>query len=276
MTALGRKKERSVWKREGNVRLFAVTLLLMCSLSPRSLFSQEDANWISAPPSREVTTKVEVREIVGLQSDYHYSSMSKPNPFVPPLLSTLLAKVELPIVSVLQKYPLWELNVVGVWILRNGERKAMVMTPGNEGVVVTLGDSIGQRGGKIVEIGEKYATVREFSLASDGTRQFEDFKLWLEGEQALPEDKIIIRASKLGLPNQFGYGKHNYLKSENYEERRKDILDQAELEPELRDGQTTIPVRDLSPVEPTSPAASPIEQKVPEVPATPQLDEVEP
>ncbi len=173
---------------------------------------------------KDVTKSVNVSAISSIQPQYHYSSMNKVNPFVPPLISTLFKKEELPLETTLQRFQLSTLKVVGIWRLRNSQRKAMVLTPDNQGVVVTLDSLIGRRGGKVIDIEDKAITVREFSLASDGSRQYEDSKLWIENGQPRIEDRIVIRSNKIGAPNRMGYGKENYLNSPEYEKNHQELL----------------------------------------------------
>ena len=139
----------------------------------------------------EITKGVRVEDIVEPPAEYHFASFGKQDPFIPPLLPTTTkpgetsataGSLEVPIVSALQRYSLDSLLVVGIWQLSNGDRKAMVLTPpgesgGGQGIIVKAGDPIGNRGGRILAIGSEFLTVREFYLAPDGTRQFEDRRL---------------------------------------------------------------------------------------------------
>lgn len=168
-----------------------------------SLTSQ-DNNWesygqydVKTDVVVESNEEVKVQDIVSENIDYTYASFGKDNPFVPPLLSTHLAKLEIPIVSILQRYRLDELSLVGTWELENSDRKALVMTPKDEGVIVTVGDLVGNKGGKIVGIAPKSIKIREFTLAPDGTRQFEDYQIYLGDEVPEDDEKIIIKSNKL-------------------------------------------------------------------------------
>lgn len=174
----------------------------------------------------EITSSTEIEDIEVGDVEYHYEGMSRPDPFIPPLLSTLVAKEEVKITSPLQKYSLVDLRLVGVWLLGNDSRKALVMTPRQEGVVVTSGSPLGSRGGKVLSIADKYLVVRQFSLAADGSRQYQDYRLWLEGSQPKPAALNIIRSSKLGLPNQFGYGTKNYLDTANFDHKRQKLIEE--------------------------------------------------
>lgn len=140
--------------------------------------------------AKEITKGVRVEDIVEPPSEYHYASFGKPDPFVPPLLppppvpekGTGPSSLEVPIVSALQRYPIDSLRIVGIWQHSNGDRKALILTPlGSEqdglGVIVRAGDPIGNRGGKILAIANDFIAVREFFLAPDGIRQYEDRRM---------------------------------------------------------------------------------------------------
>lgn len=137
--------------------------------------------------AQEVTRGVRVEDIVEPPSEYRYAAFGRSDPFVPPMVSTedqLAQKadpLEIPIVSPLQRFGIDQLKVVGIWQVQSGERKAMVMTPDNvgQGIIIKAGDPIGNRGGKVLGIGDDFVTVREFMLAPDGTRQYEDQQLYM-------------------------------------------------------------------------------------------------
>ncbi len=158
--------------------------------------------------AQEITKGVRVEDIVEPPSDYRYAAFGKPDPFVPPLVTAERPSgpnsLEIPIVSPLQRFAVRDLRLVGVWQLASGERKAMVMTPSRgaeeggstagEGIIIKNGDPIGTHGGKILGIGDDFLTVREFSLAPDGTRQYEDQQMYMGKRN--PDDqpgKIIFR-----------------------------------------------------------------------------------
>jgi len=152
-------------------------------------------------PARQVSGGVRVEDIVEPPSDYRYAAFSKADPFVPPMVTKREPKaiaaaapanpdaLEIPIISPLQRYALSELNVIGIWQLSSGERKAMIMTPqgggggggssAGQGIIVKVSDAIGNRGGKIQSIGDDFISAREFLLAPDGTRQYEDKLIYM-------------------------------------------------------------------------------------------------
>ncbi len=87
-------------------------------------------------------------------------------------------------------------------------RKALVTTPTNEGVVVEEGDPMGLRGGKVISVQDDHVVVREFDLVADGTRQFEDIKVYLFGRKPKNNGKIVFKpgAEPQFIPPQGGEG----------------------------------------------------------------------
>ena len=167
--------------------------------------SSDDAEPLAEKTTaQQVSGGMRVEDIVEPPSDYRYAAFGKHDPFVPPMVTERDAaaaaaadSLEIPIISPLQRFALKDLNVIGIWQLSNGEHKAMIMTPSSggagQGIIVKIGDSIGNRGGKIQAIGDDFMTVREFLLAQDGTRQFED-KLIFMGKRVPdePSGKILF------------------------------------------------------------------------------------
>lgn len=157
---------------------------------------------MSESVAQEVTKGVRVEDIVEPPTDYRYAAFGKADPFVPPVVtrdgrvSTTpgVDPLEIPIVSPLQRFNLADLAVVGVWQLATGERKAMIMARSDggaaQGIIVKNGDPVGNRGGKILGISDSYVTVREFTLAPDGTRQYEDQQLFMSGAGEDPTGRI--------------------------------------------------------------------------------------
>jgi Tfp pilus assembly protein PilP len=135
-------------------------------------------------PVQELPPNTRVEDIIEPSADYHYAGFGRPDPFQPPVSVQAVVPdaVEIPIVSPLQRYPLKELKLVGVWMRAQGDRKALVMTPANEGIIVKAGDPVGSGGGKVLSIGDSWMLVREFLLAEDGTRQFTDSRIIFESK----------------------------------------------------------------------------------------------
>jgi Tfp pilus assembly protein PilP len=84
--------------------------------------------------------------------------------------------------NTLTVFPLAQYSLVGTWTTQGGIRKALVVTPGEEGVIVTTGDRIGDREGTILAINDNSVTVRQAITTSAGTSYFEDFQLILNNE----------------------------------------------------------------------------------------------
>jgi Tfp pilus assembly protein PilP len=146
--------------------------------------------------ANEVTSGIRVEDIVEPPSQYRYAAFGKPDPFIPPMLTGYRSSsLEIPIVSILQRYSTESLRVVGMWELASGERKVLIMTPKDEGIVSKIGDVVGTRGGKIIQIEEKSLKIREFTLAPDGTRQFEDSELFLGSERPDEDGSILMQAT---------------------------------------------------------------------------------
>ena len=132
-----------------------------------------------------------------VMQEYFYASFSSADPFVPPPISELLAKEEIPITSILQLYPAAILKVVGIWELATQDRKALIMTPKNQGVTVREGDQIGRKGGVVKEIERDHIVVRTFELSPDGTRRYEDKTLWLGTKPEANPRTITIRSDRI-------------------------------------------------------------------------------
>lgn len=150
--------------------------------------------------AKDVTSGIRVEDIVEPPVDYRYAAFGRTDPFVPPELSeTKGGNDEVPVVSPLQEYPLNQLQLIGIWRMDSGEHKGLVMTPTGEGVVVKNGDPIGLKRGRIVEIQETLLKVREYVLAPDGTRQFEDLSLRLSNGDTPPKDNKMA-AGEADIP----------------------------------------------------------------------------
>ncbi len=145
---------------------------------------QVEEEWDSTPTKAniDVGNSVKIREIVEPSGEYSYASFGRPDPFTAPAAlmdpgTSAGASVtpegrEIKIISSLQRYPLSDLNVKGVWQLSSGEVRAVILTPKNEGVVVKEGDPISS--GKVLSIKREQLTVRLYRLRSDGVREYED------------------------------------------------------------------------------------------------------
>jgi len=234
----------------------------------------------------DITNGIRVEDIVEPPSQYRYAAFGKADPFIPPMLTGYKeSSLEIPIVSVLQRYRVGNLRIVGLWEITTGERKALIMTPKEEGIIATVGDSIGKRGGKILSIEEDSVNVREFTLAPDGTRQFEDTMMYLGNEQPDEEEAILLQAigTGEGVPESAlddpGGG---FLDSEsNVRQRRFDrfVAPKAEEKVEelpaydpTKGGEPNTPAGVLTP--PTEPAKE--AEKTPDAAATDPAEPVDP
>lgn len=171
-----------------------------------------EEDWESTPdrPAEDITRSIRIEDIVEPPSDYHYASFDRPNPFQAPDLNIvdrltdgadangaaagggiagdpatgsgaaagkLVYGAEIPMISALQNFALKDLRLKGIWQSDAMERRAIVMTPKREGIIVKLGDPIAA--GKILEINKEYLVVREYRIKADGAREYEDKEMYL-------------------------------------------------------------------------------------------------
>ena len=155
--------------------------------------------------AQDVTMGVRVEDIVEPPTDYQFAAFGKGDPFVPPLylkedIASAVDPIEIPIISPLQRHPIANLVVAGIWENADGTRKALILVPDAAspvGIVSRKDDPIGINGGRILAINKESVTVREFRLAPDGTRQYDDKQLTLD-RTGMPEapqvgGSILIR-----------------------------------------------------------------------------------
>jgi hypothetical protein len=101
---------------------------------------------------------------------------------------------EIKIISPLQRYPLADLKVKGVWQLASGEVRAVILTPKGEGVVVKDGDPISS--GKVLSIKRDQLTIRLYRLRADGVREYEDVGIKIGGGVGPNEAVIKLEPGK--------------------------------------------------------------------------------
>ncbi len=170
--------------------------LLLVNLDFSSLAADKVPKWDSKGPyEQEVGSSVKeiaVKDILEDPLDYAYAGGRMSDPFSPPSQSAMRTKVEIPVMNALQNFNTEVLSLVGIWLVDKATHKALITTPKGEGVVVAIGDPIGNRGGKILEIFEKFLIAREFVLAPDGTRLFQDKTLWLASPPKAEEEVYAI------------------------------------------------------------------------------------
>ena len=139
-------------------------------------------------PAVNVSNGVRVEDIIEPSSEYQYSSGRKKNPFVPDIKVARRATVqkelspndvEIPIINPLQSFTVNQLGVIGVWEGDDHVWKALIQTPTNQGIETKLGDPAGNSGGRIMSITPESVVVREFSVRTDGTREYRDVPLYM-------------------------------------------------------------------------------------------------
>jgi Tfp pilus assembly protein PilP len=169
---------------------------------------QVEEEWESTPtrPAVDMGSSVKIREIVEPSGEYSYASFGRPDPFIAPAslmdpgtnagaAAPLTPEgSEIKIISPLQRYPLTDLNVKGVWQLSSGETRAVVMTPKGEGVVVKEGDPISS--GKVLNIKREQLTVRLYRLRADGVREYEDVGMKIGGSTDKAQGVIKLEPGK--------------------------------------------------------------------------------
>lgn len=134
--------------------------------------SSESSDSPSESESVSQSSSLDIRDI-----EYEFSMGGKEDPFVPSVTAMHfnLKVSKSPVQSMtrpkeyalseLQKYKLSELKVVGVWKSEEAY-KALITTP-KTAVIAQVGDFIGERNGKIVEIDSRNILVRIVSVISD-------------------------------------------------------------------------------------------------------------
>lgn len=158
--------------------------------------------------AKEISTTTEIKTITNKKFHYRYSLNNKNNPFLPPVIASLTKKIEIQVVSELQKYPLSQLKLSGTWLLKGKERTCLIVTPSNRNLTANIGDPIGRKGGKISKIEEDYIQVVYTKLLKTGVEETKEEFLYIrkpKEEKTQTRERIIIRpenAKKETLPNQ--------------------------------------------------------------------------
>lgn len=163
-------------------------------LFPLSSFSAEkkaSASDHAVQQLEDITDQLKMETILEDSFEYTYAAFGRPDPFIPNTHPSHQPSVSVAITSILQRYPLDRIRVVGIWQLQNGGRKSLMMTEKSEGVVVALGDSVGIRGGKISKIEADHVVIREFTLDSEGIQHFVDRAIWLGSREEKKPDKSL-------------------------------------------------------------------------------------
>jgi len=173
---------------------------------------QVEDNWDSVSPVAPVNPNsgIKIKDIVEPTNEYTYASFGKPDPFAYPFLQRRpgaadagadgslppgmggipgVSSNEIAISSPLQSYPIEVLTVKGVYQLSDGEMRAMVLTPKNQGIVVKSGDPMSS--GKVLRIERDALIVRLYRIRKDGVREYDDKRI--QFGIANPADKGSIK-----------------------------------------------------------------------------------
>ena len=209
--------------RQQNQYIFGVLILNLLGLSTAYAQSTEepasdnfinlsgketDPEWGSKPkfPTGSETKKIIIDEILEPQFLYNYSSFGSPDPFKKPDWSTTNPDLEnideasvnsdvshngaeIPVISELQKFPLKDLHIKGIWLRADGTKKVLIMTPSKTGVIAEVGSPISA--GKVVDIMKNHIVVRQYEINKEGARIYEDKELFMEGSTIEP--KAVVK-----------------------------------------------------------------------------------
>jgi Tfp pilus assembly protein PilP len=123
------------------------------------------------------------------------------NPFSPPDLSEFSSKkYNITVVSDLQKVKLEKIKLVGVWVEKEGVSKCLLTAKGADGlsvgVVATVGEFVGRKGGKIKSINKNNIVIKLYTVLSNGTKKYYDKVMYIEdlvkNEKTTAKKDIII------------------------------------------------------------------------------------
>ena len=169
---------------------YFVTLIMVCLFVCNTIYARTEK--VSKSVDKPKVSLVELIEMSEGGEEYRFNAGDSSNPFIPPIISLIAPSIEVPVVNSLQKYRLQDLKVVGIWGVDDSPLNALILNPDGEGVIVKEGDPIGKEGGTIYKILAKSLVARIFSLTGDGVRIFEDYSIFIEGEDAYPDKKDVI------------------------------------------------------------------------------------
>jgi Tfp pilus assembly protein PilP len=162
-----------------------------------------DANRVVAS---EVSNGQTIDSITMHEQEYHYTSLSKDDPFLAPIFvdapiveatpEPVAGKKppdaeEIPIVSPLQYYDVKELVATGIWVGRDGKFKAMIETPDQQGIPTKIHDPVGKNGGRIIDITNTGVIVREYRILQDGSQDYSDRIIGMSKDTATPDKGIL-------------------------------------------------------------------------------------
>ena len=171
------------------MKVHLTVCILIFSLTSLILADHKNSVTNSVQQLEDVTASIKMDTVLEEAFDYSYASFGKPDPFIPNMRPAHLPSVSVLITSILQRYTLDQIRLVGIWQLENGSKKSLLMTEKSEGVVVAVGDSVGIKGGKVKEIESDHVVIREFTLDSDGEKNFSDRTIWLGSREEKKSEK---------------------------------------------------------------------------------------
>jgi Tfp pilus assembly protein PilP len=143
--------------------------------------------------------QIKVEDIIEPTSEYHYIAGRRKNPFIPGVVlgrpnfsqERTPEDVEIPIINPLQSFSVNQLSVIGVWEGDDRVWKALIKTPNNQGIETKLGDPAGNSGGRIMSIAPEAVIVREFSVRSDGTREYRDIPIYMGSDKEVNDNSPV-------------------------------------------------------------------------------------
>jgi hypothetical protein len=172
----------------------------------------------TAASASEATDRLLLEEIIEPEGEYHYAAFAKADPFASPYVDGMLLpapsepeapadpnmqedkvdektyskEYEIPVVSKLQRYPIERLVVKGIWLLDNGERRAIILTPDKEGIIVKEDDPIAN--GKVFKIENEHIVARLYKVdPATKARTYLDHKMYLVLPRNLEGGKLILK-----------------------------------------------------------------------------------
>jgi Tfp pilus assembly protein PilP len=173
------------------------SVIVIFGLFILSGISLAEDNWSSFQSSYsgdDITGDIKTEKMGQSDKDYTFSDFGKQDPFVPPKITLADDETQGSEGTMLQKYSISDLKLVGLLKSHQGEKKAIVMTPDDEGIIIKKGDLIGKSGGKVIDFEDKGIRVRESYLNSNGNKEFKDFTL------QIPESNDVKTAENPDTP----------------------------------------------------------------------------
>lgn len=138
--------------------------------------------------SLDISRELSVEEVEEQEPLYKFSLLGENDPFVPKILLVhfqdsakfVQQAEEFPDTPLLLKHPLESYQLKGIWSV-GLDTKGLIITPPpeNRGIVVEIGDLLGDKNGKIIEINKDGLIVRESFTDEELQRKINDRTLSL-------------------------------------------------------------------------------------------------